>query len=352
MAIKGQEELTSYERIMMTLEGKTPDRTPVFPLVRDWCIKQAGFKMSEAFSNAQKYVFAQYFCMKQYGYDGVRDLCGIHAESEAMGSKINIDENSPPSIIDFAIKDYKRDLPELKIPNPWKEGRLPLILEGVRRLKELSEGKTPVMAYLQAPLRHASMLRGFDKIMEDVHENTNALIELLEVATESLILYGLALVQAGADIIFMSDPTSSGDVLSKEMWEIYGFPYTKKLVSVVKRQGIKTILHVCGDTSDRLESLAATGVDGLSLDHKVDFYYARKILGEKICLMGNLDPHKTLILKGPNEVEKESIEMILKAGKKGGFILSSGCSVPALTRPENICAMVKAAKEFKMNRKD
>ena len=334
---------------MMALEGKRPDRTPVFPLVRDWCIRQAGFKVSEAIRNVEKYVYAQYFCMMHFNYDSVRDLAGIHAESEAMGSKLKMEEDGPPSIIEFAIKNYQTDLTKLKIPNPWKDGRLPTVLHGIQRLKELCKDKTPVMAYLQAPFRHASMLRGIDLIMRDIYKSSRELRELMEIATESLIIYGIALIQAGADIIFISDPTSSGDMVSKKTWEEYGHPYTRKVVSVLKREGVKTILHVCGDTSDRLESLASTGVDGLSLDHKVDLRYARNILGHKICLMGNLNPSDTLVFKSAAEVEEESIQTISEAGRSGSFILSSGCGVPIVTPPENIHAMVKAARQFKLN---
>jgi len=339
--------MTSYERLMAVLSGGKPDRTPVLPIVRDWCIRQVGFRFSEVLINVEKYVYAQYFCVKNFGYDAVKDLAGIHAESEAMGSKLKIGEDSPPSVIEFAIKDYDTDLSKLKIPNPWKDGRLPIILMGIQRLKELCERRIPVVAYLQGPFRHASMLRGTDTIMRDVYKNPSKLKELLEIATESLIIFGISLVHAGADIIFISDPISSADVLSKNTWEEYGLPYTKRVVTVLKREGVKTILHVCGNTSDRLESLASTGVDGLSLDHKVNLGYARNILGEKLCLMGNLNPTDTLIFKQPNEVEEESIQTIFKGGKKGCFILSSGCSVPAITPAENIHAMVRGAKNFR-----
>jgi len=339
-------QMTSYERIMLALEGKKPDRTPVFPLVRDWAIRQAGFTVSEAIQDVARHVYAQFFCLKRFGYDAVRDLSGIHAESEAMGSRLKIPDDGAPCVVDFAVKDYDRDLAKLRIPNPWTDGRLPIILEGIKQLKGMCAQDVPVIAYIQAPFRHASMLRGSDDIMKDTHKRPDRVKDLLEITTVSQIVYGIACVHAGADIIFISDPTSSGDAISVRTWEEFALPYTSRVVQAVKKTGAKMIMHICGDTSDRLQSLAGTGVDCLSLDSKVDFGYARKVLGEDLALMGNVDPTHSLPFKRPEEVEKEAREVVDKSGMSGSLILSSGCSVPAMTPPENIEAMVRAAKEL------
>lgn len=71
----------------------------------------------------------------------MRDFYWTHAESEAMGSRLKIPDDGPPSVAEFAENNYDEDLPKLRIPNPWKDGRLPMILEGVKRLKELCGGR-------------------------------------------------------------------------------------------------------------------------------------------------------------------------------------------------------------------
>ena len=82
-----------------------------------------------------KHVYTQFFCLNKFGYDTVRDLSAIHAESEAMGRKLEIKGDGSPAVIDSPVKNYDEDLPRLRIPNPWTDGRLPVILEGIRRLK-------------------------------------------------------------------------------------------------------------------------------------------------------------------------------------------------------------------------
>jgi uroporphyrinogen-III decarboxylase len=48
----------------------------------------------------------------------------------------------------------------------------------------------------------------------------------------------------------------------------------------------------------------------------------------------------------PEEIYQESCRCIEKAARSGRFTLSSSCEVPYETPPENIDAMVRAAREF------
>jgi len=317
------ENMTSYARVMSALEGKKPDRVPVVPFAREWCSKQAGIEFIEELESVEKHVYSQTFAVTQFGYDSVWDMFACHSESEAMGSVLKIAKGYPPSILTPAVEDYKRDLPKLKLFDPYQNKRLTIILEGIRRLKSRFNGEIPVIGYIQAPLRHASMLRGSEKVMKDMFKEKENLRELCEIALSSLIVYAVAIISAGADIVFVSDPASSGDAISKKQYEEWGAPYTKRLVGLIKRSGVKTILHICGNTTDRLELMVGTGVDGLSLDGMVDFEEARKIVGPKFCLMGNVDT--TLLAMGDsNAVEEKSKETLQKAGKDGCLLLSGG----------------------------
>jgi len=199
------------------------------------------------------------------------------------------------------------------------------------------------MGYVQAPFRHASMMRGSENIMRDMYKQKENLRELCEIALGSQIVYATAVISTGADILFISDPTSSGDAISKRQWEEWGLPLTTRLVKLVKRSGIKTIMHICGNTEDRLESLAMTGVDCLSLDEAVDFERARKVLGPRYSLMGNVST--TLMAMGsPEEVEQATEAVIRKSGKDGYLLVSGGCLLADNCPPENMRALIRAAQ--------
>jgi MtaA/CmuA family methyltransferase len=341
-----EDELTSYNRVMTALNGQKPDRVPVIPIVREWCLEQVNFKFTDAMKYPEKYVYAQYYCLREFGYDALWDPLAIHAESGAMGSIVELVEGYPPKVTESAVKDYKEDLPKLKMPDPKSDGWLPHILEIHKQLKNLCQGEYPNIGYVQAPFRHAAMLRGADLIYKDVRKEPENLKKLLEIATESQIIWAKALIEAGSDIIFLADPTCSGDAVSVKVWEEFGAPYVKKVISAIKEDyPIKTILHICGDTNDRLESMYNTGVDCLSVDQKVDLVYARKVLGPKSCILGNVDPSALLGFGKPEEVGKRAKECISEAGENGAFILSSGC-LTVNSPPENMKALVDVGTSY------
>jgi uroporphyrinogen decarboxylase len=335
----------SYQRVMTALEGGKPDRVPVIPLVREWPAVQLGYSMREILHSTEKHVCSQFYCMKTFSYDIVRDLNATNAETEAMGGKLKFYDMLPPSVKEYVIADYELDLPKLKIFNPYHDGRLPLILEGVRRLKELVAGKVPVDSYIQAPFRLAATLRGANEFYRDLVKRPEQVHKLLEITTLSQIIYGVAAVNAGADIITISDPMSSRIAVTRKQWENFGFIYTKRVVSELKKTGVKIILHICSNTIDRVDTFPQLGVDGLSLGSEVDLAVAREKVGPRVCLLGNVTPSH-LLQSSQSEIEEESKECIEKAGRDGAFILSSGCGVPYGTPPKNIKAMVDVAKSY------
>jgi uroporphyrinogen decarboxylase len=342
--MNSSEEMNSYERVMCVLVGKKPDMTPVVPMVREWCSKQAGIEFIDELTSVEKHVYSQSYCVSQFRYDIVwGDAYGCHSESEAMGSVLKLTPGYLPSLEKPAVEDYRTDLPKLKLFDPYENERLSKLLEQVRRLKTRFNGEVPVMGYVQAPFRHASMLRGSENIMRDMYKQKENLRELCEIALASQIVYATAVISTGADILFISDPTSSGDAISKRQWEEWGLPLTARLVNLVKRSEIKTIMHICGNTEDRLESLAMTGVDCLSLDEAVDFEKARKILGPRYCLMGNVST--TLMAMGsPEEVQEATKAVISKSGRDGHLLVSGGCLLADNCPPENMRALVRAAQ--------
>ena len=344
--MNNKEKMSSYERVMCVLEGKKPDVLAIVPMVREWCSKQAGIEFVDELENVEKHVYSQSYAVSEFGYDVVwGEAYACHSESEAMGSVLKIAKGYLPSVEKPAVEDYKRDLQRLKLFDPYRNKRLTTLLEGTRRLKTRFNAEFPVIGYLQAPFRHASMLRGSENIMRDMYKQKENLKELCEIALSSQIVYAVAVISAGADILFISDPTSSGDAISKKQWEEWGLPLTTKLVKLVKRSGVKTIMHVCGNTEDRLESLAATGVDCLSLDEAVDFEKARMVLGPNYLLMGNVST--TLMAMGsPEDLAEATKEVIRKAGKDGHLLVSSGCLIAGNCPPENVRAMVKTAREY------
>jgi uroporphyrinogen-III decarboxylase len=88
-------------------------------------------------------------------------------------------------------------------------------------------------------------------------------------------------------------------------------------------------------------------VDCLSLDEAVDFEVARKVLGPDYCLMGNVST-SLLAFGTPQDVGEATQEVIRKAGQGGPLIVSAGCLVSDLCPPENVRAMINAARDARV----
>jgi uroporphyrinogen decarboxylase len=121
---------------------------------------------------------------------------------------------------------------------------------------------------------------------------------------------------------------------------------TSYAIGKLHAAGVPVSLHICGAATKILPLMADTGADILEIDQKVDIGSAKELVGNKANLMGNLDPTAVLFLGTPETIERAAKECIMKAGKGGGLILSSGCDVPMRTPFRNIEAMVRAAEKF------
>jgi uroporphyrinogen decarboxylase len=83
------------------------------------------------------------------------------------------------------------------------------------------------------------------------------------------------------------------------------------------------------------------------MDERVDLSFAREVMGDGICLWGNVSPTKSLFSGTPEDVESEAKVCIEKGrGKKGNFVLGSGCIIPPEAPPKNVEALVSAARNY------
>ncbi len=338
--------MNSYQRVMAVLSREMPDRVPVLAWVRDSCMRFSGFGIVDTMENIEKNVFAQYEYTKHLGHDAVFGVQGDEIVSNAMGVELYYNDNTPPRIQKALVEDYEKDFKKIKMPDPSKDGRMPMNLEVLRRLKQLCGEKIPVIAWIQGPLRNAFSLRGYENGMRDLVKNQENFADLIKIAYESLEIYAAAVAKTGSDIMLISDPPSSGAMISVKHFERWSFPYLSRLVDNINQLGMKTILHVCGNVTDRLDRFAQLGVDALSIDETVDMKTAREIVGDGFPLMGNISPAEMLTLGTPEDVKSESRRCIENAGQNGALILGSGCLCPGEAKFENLKAMVETAIEY------
>jgi len=150
-------------------------------------------------------------------------------------------------------------------------------------------------------------------------------------------------LREGYPAIWVGGWRGAPSMLSPEMWERFVWRYFRKLVQEVIEAGLIPLLHLdgCWDRElGRFRELPR-GKLIMALDGHTDIFKAKEILGDHVCLMGDV-PATMLAFDSPETVYSYCSRLVREVGPKG-FILHSGCDIPENARLENVRAMVAAS---------
>ena len=334
------------EIIQACIDGKPHPRVPVaqhnFPFVVRW----AGLTMKQYREDPVRAARALADCADEFGYDCIIidfDTCSL---AEAMGAEVTYPGNEPARILKHPLEDLER-IGEFEIPDPKKDGRLPLWLETTRELRRIVGDSRAIMARAdQGPFGLLFALRGHEECMIDVIEGDPELLdEALVKCTEAGVLFAQAQLEAGADLTSIGDSAAGESLISPKDFHRLAQPYEKRYKEALGNGCLS--IHICGKTNNILEGMLETGADVLELDHWNDFVRSLEIADSRCSLWGNLDPSGVLSLGTPETVFEAS-RNVLEAGKRRTwrFALCPGCTVNADVPPENLRAMTQAALEW------
>lgn len=117
----------------------------------------------------------------------------------------------------------------------------------------------------------------------------------------------MAQIEAGANIIGVGDALCSQ--ISDEMYDEFVQPLHEELFAFIHEHGAIVKLHICGNITHILPSLAQTDVDIVDADWMVDVAEAHRILGNEVVVCGNLDP-VTVVMDGSRELIKTKYEEV------------------------------------------
>lgn len=184
-------------------------------------------------------------------------------------------------------------------------------------------------------------------MLMNIFNDPNIVKNLISKITELVSQMQNRMIDAGATVMWMADPTSSEDLIHPDMFRRFSLGYIKKVIYDVKTHNdIPTFLHICGNTIDIINDISNVGVDCLSFDHNVDPTIAKRKAGKKLSLMGNIDPVKQIMMGTPESVTESCYRLIDIIGQDGGFILAPGCETPINSPDANVIAMGIAGSQY------
>lgn len=280
-----------------------------------------------------------------FGFEAVRVPFCLTAEAERLGCTVAVDKRDAAPMIKahpykFDPVSSEYDSPDsLMSPDELIAGGRPaVVIESLKLLKK-SHGDTHcVVAGNTGPFTLTGHMVGTENMVFAMIMEPEQVTKWVGAISPLLKTYTQALADAGADVIQMSEPTASTDLIAPDMFNDAAGVFVEDCLASVK--GANSVLHVCGNTEPILEHMAKTGVTGISIEEKVDPFKAAKIVGGKTVLVGNVGSVIPLFQSGPEDVFKAT----RKSVDAGFNVISSGCGLASATPNENLEAMVKAVK--------
>lgn len=350
--------MKSIERVEKAINRELPDCLPVGTFMGNHAAILSGISICDFYTNSKKMFKAQMIAQEEYDQDIITFMSDNYYIAEGFGTEVIYHDDTLPSISRPAVSKLK-EVAYLKVPNPEKDGRMHVYLEAEEKAYEKLGNNYIIRGCGTGPFSLASHIMGTQEFLLELAKATyglpdsdeKAIIDLIDISAEALFQFSVAQLKAGCRMISCGDSLASLDMISPEIYKRYVFPVEyelfKKLKPYLNKYKAYMILHICGDNTKILEDIGNTGTDCFEVDHKIDMATCKEKIGEKVCLIGNLDPTGVILQGAVQEVECAARLCINAAAKGGGFILGSGCEVPWRTPPENIKAMVRLAHEYK-----
>jgi len=379
-----EEAMTSVERVLTSLQLKEPDRVPVWPLIdflpayylehiniqdmlenpdkaqegMEWIyhkiggfdIAMAGGAMYMMYFNPFPDIFSAYYL-----------------DWRLPGRQLPVDippQLAEKSLLDPFLKaeDYDRILNEgffwlvnfnsAGMKDLMNLGKIaPKVVENTKKWWESFKVPTFTDGAGATVFDLLSTFRGSTNFMKDIYRHKDKILEIIEKYTDDFILMGeYGISNSQGKTILVGGTRASSDFISIKHFEELFWPYFKKTISTYVKKGYIVQMHMDTNWTDRLHYFRELpkGKLYLHIDERTDIFKAKEILGDHICIEGNLKP--SLFTVGtPNLIEKKVREIIDKCADGGGLMV--GSEIPDDAKLENVKAMIDTCKKYGQYRK-
>lgn len=310
----------------------------VLPVLYFPCLSLTGMGIVETVTDGAKMAKNMAEIIKKYP-SIIAAVTGmdLSVDTEAFGGKVIFKDNEAPSVRDPLLKTIE-DIEALEVPDVHS-GRVDVFLDAVREAQKLITDR-PILGGQLGPFSLAANLLDVQHALMITLKNPDSMKLLLEKATDFLIERAKAYKAAGANGIFLAEPTAG--LLSPKQCEIFSSVYVKRLVDAVQDSSFYVILHNCGNVTKAVDSMYNTGSKGLHFGNAVDMKKILPQIPPDVLAFGNLDPSTVFYQGTPDTIKSTTLNLLKEMEQYPHFVLSSGCDISPLTPMENITAFFDA----------
>ena len=373
--------MTAKERMAAAMSGGRPDRVPVMcQMSIGHMLLQSGVSPSRLWHSAGDFVDVLISLRALYRFDGILVSLHGHApdwegraasvsrgpEGERVRWKNGGETFFPADDLPIVHPPSPRALPEFALFEP---SSLPTHIdyipvsqglrfavdpghpyEAVERVVERAGRDVSVHGEVTSPLDYVLDLFGFEQAMLGFLDDPGRAAAVLDRFTDGIVAVAEGLAATGVDAVKISSPFAGAGFLSTAFYRTFVLPYEGRIARAVEAKNVRAYIHTCGDIHDRLELMAGSGASGIEcLDPpplgRVELEDAKRRVGGRIFIKGNIDPVHVLLAGDPGSVRADSLRRVA-AGKPGGrFILSTACSIAPRTPRGNVAVLADVVEE-------
>lgn len=335
--------MTSKARLLNILNGKIADRPAcicpggMMNMVTAELMDVCGTALPDAHSDAKAMAalakaVSDYHCFENVGVP----FC-MTVEAEAMGAKVDMGSRMYEPHVKECVLESVCEMEKL-VPMDLSKGRAKVVLDAISALKAQCPD-VPVIGNLTGPVSTAMSLMDPTVFCRELRKKNSQAHDYMNFITEQLLRFGLAQIEAGADVITISDPSGTGEILGPKYFGEFAVPCLNRLVDAFREKGVGTIVHICGQMNTVYAQMAEVRSHALSFDAIVSMRGARENLPGRV-LMGNVSAY------GLEFGTPEKIRTMTQACLNTGVdILAPACGLGMKTPLVNIQSMLSTLKE-------
>ncbi|MGI9273666.1 MAG: uroporphyrinogen decarboxylase [Endozoicomonas sp.] len=241
------------------------------------------------------------------------------------------------------------DIEALTVPDP--EADLGYVMDAVRTIRRELNGRVPLIGFSGSPWTLATYMveggssKDYRRIKAMMFDQPQQLQQLLDVLARSVTSYLNAQIRAGAQAVQIFD--TWGGVLSPDCYREFSLKYMQQIVSGLIRENEGRRVPVILFTKNGgqwLEWMADTGTDALGLDWTTNIADARRRVGDKVALQGNMDP--SVLYASPARIRAEVSTILESFGTGNGHVFNLGHGIHQFVEPEKAQAFIQAVHEL------
>lgn len=336
--------LSPKERILRVLNKQKTDRPPVVcpggmmnAAIVD-VMNNTGHTLPEAHHDDKLMAELSYDVYEHTGFENFGIPFCMTVEAEVLGSQINFGTLTCEPKIEKEVFASVSQIQYRDIPQMLKQGRIESVVQAGYHLSK-KYPDVPVIGNLTGPISTTASIVDPMSFLKELRKDKENAHRAIDYVTSFLIEYAKLLIDNGADLISIGDPTATGEILGPKMFEEYAVRYLNKLIEGIHSLNAPVIVHICGNMNTVKNLIPQIKSDAISTDAVVNL----RLLKEEfpsLTTMGNLSTY-LLQFGTPDKVYAQTKRLL----NDGIDIISPACGLSTSSSLENIQALTNTVKE-------